>query len=310
MNRTVVRESADILNGALTESITQLAREASIEINVQDARHLEASRAYLAPGKTIYVSHLPRQSWQQTTVACQAVRAAGFEPVPHIAVRLLPDALAFDQLLADLVRSAQVKEVLLVAGDYPESAGPYTEVLDALRSGLLQSNGLRRVSVAGHPEGHPQVILEEIQRAERDKALFAAQVGLQLTFLTQFFFESAPFLGWVSDMRSRGITARLVGGLAGPTKLTTLLKYALRCGAGSSMRVLKSTPAVFSKLLSDHGPEDVVRGLAQARSDGTSDFSGIHLFCFGGYLRTCEWLHAVAAGRFVLNDSDAFTVVR
>jgi methylenetetrahydrofolate reductase (NADPH) len=125
--------------------------------------------------------------------------------------------------IADLVRSAQVKEVLLVAGDYPEAAGPYTQVLDALRSGLLPSNGLRRVSVAGHPEGHPQVALEAIQRAERDKALLAAHAGLQLTFLTQFFFAPAPFLQWVSGLRSRGITARLVAGLAGPTRLTTLL---------------------------------------------------------------------------------------
>jgi methylenetetrahydrofolate reductase (NADPH) len=74
------------------------------------------------------------------------------------------------------------------------------------------------------------------------------------------------------------------------------------------MRVLSSTPTAFSRLLSDHGPEDVVRGLAQARSDGKCDFSGIHLYCFGGYLRTCEWLHTVAAGRFVLNDNGAFKV--
>jgi hypothetical protein len=107
MNRTVVCESADVLDGALTESITQLAREASIEINVQDTRNLEASRAYLAPGKRIFLSHLAKQSWQQTTVACQAVRAAGFEPVPHIPVRLLPDASAFDQLLADRRSGAQ-----------------------------------------------------------------------------------------------------------------------------------------------------------------------------------------------------------
>ena len=62
-------------------------------------------------------------------------------------------------------------------------------------------------------------------------------------------------------------------------------------------------------LIGEHGPEHVVRGLAQARGSGEADFSGIHLFCFGGYLRTCEWLHRVANGRFRLNGHGGFDVV-
>jgi hypothetical protein len=26
-------------------------------------------------------------------------------------------------------------------------------------------------------------------------------------------------------------------------------------------------------------------------------FNGLHFFCFGGYLRTCEWLNRLAAGQ-------------
>jgi methylenetetrahydrofolate reductase (NADPH) len=289
-------------------SIAQLACEASIEINVHDVGHLEESRRLLPAGKAVYVSHLPKQEWRETEETCRAVRAAGFRPVPHVPVRLLPDAATMHRVLGGFVNSAQVDEVLLISGDYPQAAGPYTEVLQLVNSGALQQHGLKRLSVAGHPEGHPTVQLAAIRHAELDKVRMAQEAGLELTLVTQFFFEQTPFLVWARELRSAGVQARIVGGLAGPTKLSSLIKFAMRCGAGASMRVLTARPAVFTKLLGDHGPESVLRGLAQARSDNPSDFSGVHLFCFGGFLKTCRWLQAIAEGRFLLDDGEGFKV--
>ena len=294
--------------GEVAAAIARLAREASIEITVHDIAHLEESRRLLPAGKALYVSHLPKQQWQETEAACRAVRAAGFRPVPHVPVRLLPDAATLDRLLGGFVDAAQVDEVLLISGDYSQALGPYTEVLQVLTSGALQRHGLRRVSVAGHPEGHPRVPLADIRRAELDKARLAEQAGLELTLLTQFFFEDAPFLDWVRELRSAGVRARLVGGLAGPTRLGTLIKFAMRCGAGPSVRVLTARPKAFTKLLGDHGPESVLRGLAEARCENSSDFAGVHLFCFGGFVRTGQWLQAIADGRFMLDDADGFRV--
>ncbi len=288
--------------------IAQLACEASIEINVHDVGHLEESRRLLPAGKAVYVSHLPKQEWRETEETCRAVRAAGFRPVPHVPVRLLPDAATMHRVLGGFVNSAQVDEVLLISGDYPQAAGPYTEVLQLVNSGALQQHGLKRLSVAGHPEGHPKVQLAAIRHAELDKVRMAQQAGLELTLVTQFFFEQTPFLEWARELRSAGVQARIVGGLAGPTKLSSLIKFAMRCGAGASMRVLTARPAAFTKLLGDHGPESVLRGLAQARCDNTSDFSGVHLFCFGGFLKTCRWLQAIAEGRFLLDDGEGFKV--
>src|ERR1700722_566170 len=302
-NSTVVSPQND-----RAATIAQLAHEASIEINVHDIGHLEESRRLLPAGKAVYVSYLPKQQWSETERACRAVRAAGFRPVPHVPVRLLPDAATADSVLGGFVDTAQVDEVLLISGDYPQAVGPYTEVLQVLNSGVLQRHGLRRVSVAGHPEGHPKVPFADIRRAELGKARMAQQAGLELTLLTQFFFEQGPFLDWVRELRVAGVQARLVGGLAGPTKLSTLIKFAIRCGAGASMRVLTARPAAFTKLLGDHGPESVLSALAQARWEETSDFAGVHLLCFGGFVRPCRWLQAIADGRFVLDDADGFKV--
>lgn len=288
--------------------IAQLARESSIEMNVPDVRHLEASRALLPPGKKVYVSHLPRQTWQQTLDACRAVREAGFESVPHVPVRLLEDERTLDSFLADAVRSAGVLEVLLVAGDYPHPAGPYATVADVLRTGVLNAHGLRRVSLAGHPEGHPRVALAEIRRAEREKAQLAQDAGLETTLLTQFFFEAQPFLDWASELRADGVGVRLVGGLSGPASIATLFRYAMRCGVGPSIRALGARPTSLMKLIGDHGPENVMRDLAAARLAQPGLFDGVHLFCFGGFLRTCEWLKRVADGQFKLDDKGSMSL--
>ena len=290
------------------ESIAQLAREASIEINVQDLRQLDASRVYLPEGKRVYISHLPKQTWDDTVAACRAVSDAGFDPIPHIPVRLLDGVSTLDRVLDTLTRKARTKEILLVAGDYPLAVGPYSIVADVLESGRLDRHGLRRVSLAGHPEGHPTVPLSEIRRAEIEKAMLAEQAGLQATFVTQFFFEAQPFLDWVGHTRAAGVDARLIGGLSGPAGVATLFRFALRCGVGPSIRALGARPTAFARLFGEHGPEAVMRELVDARSTGAADFSGVHLFCFGGYLRTCEWLHRIANGRFELDDRGAFNV--
>lgn len=311
MSQSTIDMAAPAVDSKLVhEAIAQLAREASIEINVQDTPELHDAQKLLPAGTRIYVSHLPKQTWQATVDACRAVRAAGFDPAPHVPVRLLTDAATLDGLLGDFVAQAQVRDLLLISGDYPDTVGPFSTAAQVMRTGLLAKHGLSNLSVAGHPEGHPKVAVEEVRRAAVEKASIAQETGMALTFLTQFFFEHQPFLSWVDEMRKQGVKARLVGGLAGPAGLATLFKFAVRCGAGPSIRALGARPTSLMKLIGDRGPESVLRGLAEARVVGTSDFDGIHLFCFGGFIKTSEWLHAVAAGRFKLDDKGGFEIKR
>lgn len=289
-------------------AIALLARASSIEMNVQDVRDLDASRALLPPGKKVYVSHLPKQTWRQTLDACRAVTGAGFDPVPHVPVRLLEDERALDNFLSDATRTAGVREVLLIAGDYPQPAGPYAAVAEVLRAGKLGDHGFRRVSLAGHPEGHPKVAPAEIRRTEIEKAQLAQSAGLETTLLTQFFFEAQPFIDWAGELRAAGVGARLVAGLAGPASIATLFRYAVRCGVGPSVRALGARPSSLVKLIGEHGPEHVMRALATQRVSRPELFDGVHLFCFGGFLRTCEWLQRVSDGRFELDEHGGFEV--
>lgn len=277
--------------GASIEArIAGFARGASVEINIQDLKDIGPSREFLHPGRQIYVSFLPKQTWEQTTEICRALLQAGFDPVPHIPVRLLTDQQSLDRLVATLVRDEGVRELLLLAGDYASARGPFDRVEQVLETGVLQKYGLPRASFAGHPEGHPRVPIEEVRRAERAKLLTASAAGLEVSFVSQFFFEAAPFIQWTRTLRGAGARVRLVAGLAGPARISTLLKFALRCGAGPSMRALGARPGSLTRLIADHGPDNLIRDLAQAQCAGEVDLARIHLFCFGGFLRTTEWL--------------------
>jgi methylenetetrahydrofolate reductase (NADH) len=215
--------------------------------------------------------------------------------VPHIPVRRLADRPAFAQLISDLVGVAQVSRLLLIAGDAARPDGAFSATMQALQTGVLSEHGIRRIFVAGHPEGHPQILDHELRRAEREKVAFASAHGMNITFLTQFFFDAAPFLAWVRIMRAQGIDARLVAGLAGPARLTTLFKFALRCGVGPSIRALGSRPDLFSRLATERDPAPIIGAIADAQADEALGEIGIHIFSFGGLARTCGWLHALAA---------------
>ncbi|WP_162604298.1 hypothetical protein [Steroidobacter cummioxidans] len=94
--------------------------------------------------------------------------------------------------------------------------------------------------------------------------------------------------------------------MAGPAGIATLLRYAVRCGVGPSIRALGARPTALVKLIDDHGPEKLMRTLAGVSRPDLYD--GVHFFTFGGLLRTCEWLQRVGAGDFTLDRHGGFRV--
>jgi methylenetetrahydrofolate reductase (NADPH) len=290
------------------EAIMSLARTASLEMTVHDVAQLRAASALLGDKRRIYVSHLPGQSWEDSVATCSAVHAIGATPIPHVPVRRIRSREELQRFLDNCVTHAGVSEILLIAGDYQQSVGPYATTIEVLSTGILAEHGIERLSVAGHPEGHPLVSPDELRRAEREKIEFALSHHLYLTFLTQFFFEAQPFIEWQSHLpipAESGDRIRVVAGLAGPAKLTTLLRYAAICGVGPSMRALGTRPTSIGKMLKERGPESIVRALAARYA---SQPIGIHLYSFGGLTRTCAWLGAVAQGRFQIQEGQGFVV--
>ncbi len=116
--------------------------------------------------------------------------------------------------------------------------------------------------------------------------------NIHVDVMTQFCFESAPILGWIDRLHARGIELPVIVGLAGPATPATLMKFALRCGIGNSMRAVRSQIGRFGRLLTDTGPDEVMRGLQSPPAAATASIAGFHLFPFGGLRKSAEWLRS------------------
>jgi methylenetetrahydrofolate reductase (NADPH) len=276
---------------ASSGKLAGLLSSASVEISSR-GHQLQELRDHFARGTDVTITFLPGDNYRRNVETAAALRRAGYNPVPHIAAREMPSREALDDFLARARNEADVTRVLLIAGDLALAKGPFRSSLDVCASGLIEARGILSVSVAGHPEGHPY-----LSAANAFKVLEAWRDWGQLTkirvdVVTQFCFESAPILGWIGELDARGIGLPVIVGLAGPATPATLTKFALRCGIGNSMRSLRSQIGRFGRLLTDTGPDDVMRGLQSAPKAATAPIAGFHLFPFGGLRKAGEWLRS------------------
>jgi methylenetetrahydrofolate reductase (NADPH) len=283
------RENVTAPGLVAASELTALLPSASVEVSSR-GHQLQELKDNFAAGIDVTITFLPGDNYRNNVDTATALRAAGFNPVPHIAAREMASREALDDFLVRARGEAGVTRVLLIAGDVARAKGPFRSSSDIRASGLLEACGIARLSVAGHPEGHPYLEAADsigVLRAWRD---WDRQTGIHVDVVTQFCFESAPILQWIGQLGADGVDLPVIVGLAGPATPATLTKFALRCGVGNSLRSLRSQIGRFGRLLTDNGPDDVMRGLRSAPPAATAAIAGFHLFPFGGLRKAGNWL--------------------
>jgi methylenetetrahydrofolate reductase (NADPH) len=282
--------------------ITALMSSFSIEATRPSAADIAALSA-LRRGTRVYLSAVPNRPADEGLSAAVHIRAAGLEPVPHVAARNFSSLEALDTFLARLHGEAGVETVLVIAGDRAE-CGPFRSALDIIDSGLLRRRGMRNIGIAGYPQGHPRIGDDELNRALADKIAAAEATGLAVEIVTQFCFEAKAILDFVARVRSFGFEHRMRIGLAGPTSITSLTRYASRCGVRASAQGLARRSGLMRQMFALTMPDDLIRALADAAPAEIVP----HFFSFGGIPATARWASAVADGRVTLDAGDGFRV--
>ena len=102
--------------------------------------------------------------------------------------------------------------------------------------------------------------------------------------VSQFSFSPERILAWLKQLRACGITRPVKVGMAGPTSMPALLRYAKRCGVNASLRGLMSGAA--AGLIGNVGPDRIVETLALAGDLGDA---APHYFSFGGAVETARY---------------------
>jgi methylenetetrahydrofolate reductase (NADPH) len=288
-------------------AVAEFMRGGSLEATRPNGDDVAALKATLPAGTHVYLSAVPTRPQEEVVAQAARVAAAGLEPVPHLAVRNFANADALARFLGRLTGEAGVRRLLVIAGDRAEPAGPFHGALEAIDSGLIARHGIAAIGIAGYPDGHPRIADHELDRLLAAKLEAASATGLKVDIVTQFGLDAGPILAWLRRLRAHGIDHPVRIGLAGPTSLTTLMRYARRCGVRASTQGLARNAGLLKHLLGAAAPDRIVRALIEANRDGALGDIAPHLFSFGGIAATARWAAAAAAARINL-DRDGFTV--
>lgn len=283
----------------LKRLIVYFARRASIETTTFDTELIPSLASRLLPGTTVHVAHTPRATLQEVVRMAARVQAAGLKASPHIVARRIGSSRELRDA-ADELSDAGISQALVIGGDNARPVGTYSSAMDVLHTGILTRAGIRRIGVAGHPEGHPTIGQVALWRALQEKQEFTESTGTSVHVVTQFGFDPAAVCRWVEHFSEHGISLPVYVGMAGPTPLPELIRYAMQCGVGASLRgLMRSVTAMRNVTGLATSPDEMLAGLL-SHCAGSNRIVGPHFYSLGGALAAATWLRAVADGYFDL----------
>lgn len=291
-------DKADVGGVAHTaQSFRSLLADYSAEVTAPDRKSLDRAARTMPRNSRVYVASLASHDAERQVRICADIHEQGLEPVPHVVARNIEGYEALDDLLGRLSREAGVDRALVLGGDRETPAGDLTDSLQIIESGLLQKHGIGKIAIACYPEGHPRINSDVLSQALVNKVATARAAGLELILISQVCFEAQPIVEMIKTLRENGIHERIRVGVAGPAKPSTLLKYAMICGVGPSLRIVKERQSMMKNLLHGVTPETLITELADAMTEEPDlDIWGIHFFTFASLKNTLDWIERKRAG--------------
>ena len=279
------------------EATSSFLRLASVEITPKQIEKLPLLKDKLAPGSRVFVALIDAADLPGQIEAVRQLKAAGFAPVPHVPARFVKDEADLRARIKALAEAGS-DTMLVLGGGAPEPVGAYDSAIQLMQTGVFQANGVKRLGLAGHPEGNPDITKihgeTALLKALKDKQAYLKANGLEGFIATQFLFEAEPVADWARTLRAEGIDLPIYVGVPGPATIKTLVKYAAMCGVGNSARFIKKQALNITKLLTVNTPDDFVSGLAQLHYGRPElNVAGPHLYPFGGFDKLFDWMGKV-----------------
>lgn len=238
----------------------------------------------LKKNKRVFIAQIEGFKKSDMLQTARLIFEDGNIPVPHIPARQIKDKNELEDLINIYRSEAGVKEVLLIAGSNKTPYGNFDSTLQLIETGLFNS-GFESVYFAGHPEGNKDIEVSEvgIDASLRLKNEFSKITEAKVILVTQFCFDADKIISWSKSLLDQGIDLPIHIGVAGPSKLTSLMKYSLECGVGPSLQILESNFLNISELVSTYSPNNFINELIQKiELKSNLNIENIHFYPFGG----------------------------
>ncbi|MEM9715827.1 MAG: methylenetetrahydrofolate reductase [Pseudomonadota bacterium] len=286
--------AAEKLDDTVNPELESFLQGFSIEVMPRTAEKVEDFRAILPKGTRVYIAHIEGTPIEDMVATAKRLNEEGYPVMPHFPARIIKDQATLNDWIARYQGEADVKQALLLAGGVDKPHGDFSDSMQLLETGEFDKAGFVRLHTAGHPEPNtdidPKGGTTNTDSALSWKQAFSERTDAEMALATQFCFESQPVIEWADRIKAMGIDIPVHIGIAGPAKLQTMIKFAIACGVGPSLRVLQKRAKDVTKLLLPHEPTGILSELA-AHKAANPDFNieAVHFFPLGGIKTNANW---------------------
>ena len=215
----------------------------------------------------VYITLLRGDQYKDVANKAKELVALGKNPVPHFPARSIKNKNDLKEYV-DMCKDFGVKQVLVIGGG-AQPIGDFHCSLQLFETGFFEDF---KIGIAGHPEGSPDISDSDLEKAMTDKKPYADYI------VTQWLMETSPIVDFISKQ-----TLPVHVGIAGPAKISSLLKFASIVGAKNSLSFLKSNASKAVDLFKPRKPDDMIEKIKSASQN-------FHIYTFGGLNETKKWL--------------------
>ena len=279
----------------VSQNLERFVCDFSIEVMPRTAEKIEDFRDILPENTRVYIAHIEGTPIEDMVKTAKRLAEDGFPTMPHFPARIIKDKATLNEWISRYQGEAGVNQALLLAGGVSKPHGEYESSMDLLKTGLFDKANFKNIHIAGHPEGNkdidPDGTTKNVDAALQWKQNYKNKTNAEMAIATQFAFEASPIIEWANSIKNAEIDITIHIGIAGPAKLQTLIKFAIACGVGPSLKVLQKRATDVTKLLLPYEPTEVLTQLADHKAKN-SDFNiaSVHFFPLGGIKTNAKWV--------------------
>ena len=273
-----MRKSSEVVNKRIRKDLENAYME------IIPVPGIEDRIGTLQPNMHVAVTCSPTKGVDTTLELSEKLIAQGFQVIPHISAKSVTGEKHLETNIKKL-DELSIESVFVPGGDGPEPLGEFNNAYDLLKALQKSGHNLKKIGIAAHPEGHPDISNKILMEALEKKK------GLADYIVTQMCFDANILGDWLVRINQQGIHLPVWVGLPGVIERGPLLRTSLRIGVGDSIRFLKKKSKVAAELMksSIYNPEKLVTSISEYKDIADTNLAGYHIFCFNQIEITEKW---------------------
>ena len=269
-----------------SEAVTKRMREdlEKAYMEIIPVSGIEEKLGALQPNMHVAVTCSPTKGIDATMKLSEKLMMQGFKVIPHIAAKCVSGKKHLEGIVKKLDELG-VESIFVPGGDRFEPIGEFNDAYDLLKALKKSGHSIKKIGIAAHPEGHPDINENILMEALEKKKNLADYI------VTQMCFDANILGDWLVSIKQQGVDLPVWVGLPGIIERGRLLRTSLRIGVGDSLRFLRKKSQVATELMksSVYNPDKLVTNIYEYKDIDETNLAGYHIFCFNQIEMSEKW---------------------